>query len=205
MPVTGARVTLATGPTEENQPFSVPDGSMCAASLGVARRWSIVQYEPTSMVISLCAELPPDDSSKLDSRASHELKLDLDAFAREALEAQATRLGVSAEELARFAVLYYLADGDSGRISRRPPPVPSPDQPHPLGELLDRLSSAARAAGGHRRRRHAAAGELGGERAAPTVVQSMDRPLALAGQLGDLHGREPRHVAQDQHLALGAR
>ena len=96
-----------------------------------------MQYEPTSTVISLCAELTPDGSSKLDSRASHELKLDLDAFAREALEAQATRLGVSAEELARFAVLYYLADGDSGRISRRPPPVPRPDQPHPLGELLD--------------------------------------------------------------------
>jgi hypothetical protein len=128
---------VAVHPAEENQPFSVPDGSLCAASLGVARRWSIVQCEPTSTVIPLCAELPPDGDGKLDTRASRELKLDLDTFALEALEAQAAQLGVSAEELARFAVLYYLADGDSGRISRRLPLVPPPDQPHPLGELLD--------------------------------------------------------------------
>ncbi len=130
-------MTFAVHPAEENQPFSVPDGSLCAASLGLARRWSIVQCEPTSTVIPLCAELTPDGSSELDSRTPLELKLDLDTFAREALEAQATRLGVSAEELASFAVLYYLADGDSGRISRRPPSVPPPGQPHPLGELLD--------------------------------------------------------------------
>ncbi len=89
-------------------------------------------------MIPLCAESNPAGSGKPDSRAPCELKLDLDAFAREALEAEATRLGVSAEELARFAVIYYLADGDSGRISRRPPPMPPVDQPHPLGELLDR-------------------------------------------------------------------
>jgi hypothetical protein len=97
-----------------------------------------VQCEPTSTVIPLCAEFSPDSSSKLDSRATRELKLDLDTFGREALEAEAARLGVSAEELARHAVLYYLADGDSGRISRRPPLVPPPDQSsHPLSELLD--------------------------------------------------------------------
>lgn len=96
-----------------------------------------MQYEPTSTVISLCAEFSPDSSGDLDSRATRELKLDLDAFGREALEAEAARLGVSPEELARHAVLYYLADCDSGRISRRPPPVPPPDQAHPLGKLLD--------------------------------------------------------------------
>jgi hypothetical protein len=96
-----------------------------------------VQCKPTSTVITLCAELTPDGPGEPSARAPRELKLDLDAFAREALEAEATRLGISAEELARFAVIYYLADGDSGRISRRPPPMPPVDQPHPLGELLD--------------------------------------------------------------------
>jgi hypothetical protein len=96
-----------------------------------------VQCEPTSTVIPLCAESSPDGSNKLDSRATRELKLQLDAFTHEALEQEAARLGLSVEELARFAVLYYLADGDSGRISRRPPLTPQPGQPHPLGKLLD--------------------------------------------------------------------
>ncbi len=96
-----------------------------------------MQCEPTSTVIPLCAEPSPHGSSEPGARSPRELKLDLDAFAREALEAEATRLGVSVEELARFAVIYYLADSDSGRISRRPPPAPPLDQPHPLGELLD--------------------------------------------------------------------
>jgi hypothetical protein len=96
-----------------------------------------VQCEPTSTVIPLCAELIPDGSSDLDSRATRELRLQLDGFTREALEAEAARLEVSVEELARFAILYYLADGDSGRISRRPPLTLQPGQPHPLGKLLD--------------------------------------------------------------------
>jgi hypothetical protein len=95
-----------------------------------------VRCEPTSTVISLCAEPGPGGSGELDSRAARELKLGLDTFGLEALEAEAARLGVSAEELARHAVLYYLADGDSGRISRRPPLRPEPGQRHPLGELL---------------------------------------------------------------------
>jgi len=47
------------------------------------------------------------------------LTLRLDGFASEALKEEARRLGVSSEELARFSVLYYLADLDSGRIARR--------------------------------------------------------------------------------------
>lgn len=56
------------------------------------------------------------------SRAQGEersVALRLDGFAREAIDEEATRLGVSAEELVTFSMLYYLADVDSGRIARR--------------------------------------------------------------------------------------
>jgi hypothetical protein len=43
----------------------------------------------------------------------------LEGFAWEALEQESTRLGVPVEDLVAFAVLYYLADVDSGRIARR--------------------------------------------------------------------------------------
>jgi hypothetical protein len=46
------------------------------------------------------------------------VRLSLDGFARETLEQESARLGVPVEEVAKFAVLYYLADLDSGRISR---------------------------------------------------------------------------------------
>jgi hypothetical protein len=45
-------------------------------------------------------------------------ELPLDGFAREALEQEARRMGVSPREVMTFAVLYYLADLDSGRIAR---------------------------------------------------------------------------------------
>ncbi len=48
-----------------------------------------------------------------------ELTLALDGFARESIEQEATRLGVPVGELVSFAVLYYLADIDSGRIARQ--------------------------------------------------------------------------------------
>lgn len=51
----------------------------------------------------------------------------LGEFAWEALEAESVRLGVDARELFEFALLYYLADVDSGRIAREirrsPPPA----------------------------------------------------------------------------------
>jgi hypothetical protein len=101
-----------------------------------------VQCEPTSTVTPLCAEPGPGGSGEPGSRATRELKLELDVFARQALEEEAARLGVSVEELASFAVLYYLADSDSGRIARRPlgPTIDephTPDDSHPLGKLLD--------------------------------------------------------------------
>jgi hypothetical protein len=46
------------------------------------------------------------------------LTLRFDDFAWEAINEEAHRLGVSNEDLARFSVLYYLADLDSGRIAR---------------------------------------------------------------------------------------
>jgi hypothetical protein len=52
---------------------------------------------------------------------SHQLTLTLDDFTLETIAEEADRLGVSTEDLARFSLLYYLADLDSGRISRRLP------------------------------------------------------------------------------------
>lgn len=45
--------------------------------------------------------------------------LQLDGFAREAVDEQAARLGVPVDELVSFSVLYYLADLDSGRVARQ--------------------------------------------------------------------------------------
>ncbi len=72
-----------------------------------------------------------------DAHAAHRLTLDLDSFAWEALAEESAQLSVSIEELASFAVLYYLADRDSGRIARRLPRLGSVGEPHPLGKLLD--------------------------------------------------------------------
>jgi hypothetical protein len=47
------------------------------------------------------------------------LTVRLRGFTREALEQESARMGVSVEELAVFALNYYMADVDSGRIARR--------------------------------------------------------------------------------------
>jgi hypothetical protein len=60
--------------------------------------------------------LPAGDRSRLPARS---VSLRLDEFAWEAIEHESTRLGVSEEELVAFAIMYYLADLDSGRIARR--------------------------------------------------------------------------------------
>ncbi len=51
--------------------------------------------------------------------AEHQLTLQLDEFAWEAIELECSKLGVSVEEFISFSVLYYLADIDSGRVARR--------------------------------------------------------------------------------------
>jgi hypothetical protein len=69
---------------------------------------------------------PPVHSSPCDPREQprkQQLILRLDEFAWRATEEECTRLGVSAPELATFALLYYLADLDSGRIARQIPPA----------------------------------------------------------------------------------
>jgi hypothetical protein len=57
-----------------------------------------------------------------DARGEKNLVLRLDGFAHRAINEESIKLGVPVEELASFAVLYYLADLDSGRIARRFPP-----------------------------------------------------------------------------------
>ena len=56
-----------------------------------------------------------------NTSAQRDLTLRLDRFARETIDQEAARLGVTVEELIAFAVLYYLADLDSGRIARAIP------------------------------------------------------------------------------------
>jgi hypothetical protein len=52
--------------------------------------------------------------------------LRLDELAWKAIEQEAAREGLTTEELVAFSVLYYVADVDSGRISRRVSRSPYP-------------------------------------------------------------------------------
>jgi hypothetical protein len=63
--------------------------------------------------------LPPAEGQGVPVK--RKLALRMDEFAWEALQHESTRLKVSEEELIAFAVMYYLADVDSGRIARRFP------------------------------------------------------------------------------------
>jgi hypothetical protein len=97
-----------------------------------------VECEPTStaVVTGVCAEGDPQAEDQRGRHVARRLTIGLDRFAWEALEREAARLEVSVEELASYSVLYYLADGDSGRIARRMLPPHPPGEPHPLGKLL---------------------------------------------------------------------
>ncbi len=59
------------------------------------------------------------EGGRIQKQPSRQLTLSFDDFAWSAITEEALKLGVSVEDLARFAVLYYLADLDSGRIARR--------------------------------------------------------------------------------------
>jgi hypothetical protein len=56
-----------------------------------------------------------------DARGGQSVTLQLDGFAWETLAEQSAQMGVSVEELATHAIMYYVADLDSGRIARRIP------------------------------------------------------------------------------------
>lgn len=61
------------------------------------------------------------------------MEVSLEGFAWEALERESERSGVPVQELIAFAVLYYLADLDSGRVARQVmrSPFPSPSDFYP--------------------------------------------------------------------------
>jgi hypothetical protein len=63
----------------------------------------------------------PSTRQRRDGRPSQDLVLRLNEFTRDALMEESDRLGVSTDDLAVFAILYYLADLDSKRIARRIP------------------------------------------------------------------------------------
>ncbi len=58
-------------------------------------------------------------SGKVSIGDGRRVTVQLAGFAAEAINLEATRLGVPVEELVSFSVLYYLADIDSGRIARQ--------------------------------------------------------------------------------------
>jgi hypothetical protein len=60
-------------------------------------------------------------SRRSDPAEGVALTVTLEEFATEALEAEARRQGVRPEEVAAYAISYYLADRDSGRIAHRVP------------------------------------------------------------------------------------
>jgi hypothetical protein len=64
-------------------------------------------------------------------KAEHSVSLRVSGFAWEALERESARQGCSVDELVAFAVMYYLADADSGRISRQISRSPYPDAASP--------------------------------------------------------------------------
>ena len=53
-----------------------------------------------------------------------DVRLRFEGFAWEAIKEESARLGVPLNELIVFAVMYYLADVDAGRIARRPLSAP---------------------------------------------------------------------------------
>jgi hypothetical protein len=75
-------------------------------------------------------------------RTDRSLMLRLDDFAWEAIEEEAAREGLTTEELVAFSVLYYVADVDSGRISRQISRSPYPRLLNDHSGSRDRQSAA---------------------------------------------------------------
>lgn len=56
---------------------------------------------------------------RLPAGSRRRVTVELEDFAWEQIDEEAAREGLDIERLVEFALLYYLADADSGRISRR--------------------------------------------------------------------------------------
>ena len=72
----------------------------------------------------MTCDRPAGRSDVSDTSSRHERRtvvLELESFAWDALTEESAELDVSIDELVTFSVLYYLADRDSQRISRRLP------------------------------------------------------------------------------------
>lgn len=72
----------------------------------------------------MTSDRPAGRSDVADTGSRHERRtvvLELESFAWDALTEESAELDVSIDELVTFSVLYYLADRDSQRISRRLP------------------------------------------------------------------------------------
>jgi hypothetical protein len=72
------------------------------------------------------AKLPPGQrDAQNEGKSRRTITVDVLGFTWDAIEEEALRQGITPQELARFSLLYYLADCDSGRIARKLPPPPS--------------------------------------------------------------------------------
>jgi hypothetical protein len=84
------------------------------------------------VVVEECRAIDRRNMSALrPGRESSErtITLTLDGFGWDTLDEEASLEGITTEELITFSVLYYLADIDSGRISRRIKRSPFPFRP----------------------------------------------------------------------------
>jgi hypothetical protein len=70
----------------------------------------------------------PETSQDEGARTERGLSLKLDRFAWESIAEEAAREGLTVEELVGYAVLYYLADADSGRVARQVSRSPYPQR-----------------------------------------------------------------------------
>lgn len=82
---------------------------------------SVNASEDPSMAGKPAGSQPCAREETAGRRERRTVVLELDTFALETLAEQSAELAVPVDELVTFSVLYYLADRNSQRISRRPP------------------------------------------------------------------------------------
>ncbi len=70
----------------------------------------------------------PAATPTVGARSERSLALTLHEFAWESIAEEAARDGLTVEELVGYAVLYYLADADSGRVARQVSRSPYPQR-----------------------------------------------------------------------------